>query len=179
MRKINYISSNKKKYEEARYIAKRFDIALVCVDLKLKEIQSINQKEISLETAKQAFKILKEPLIVDDAGLYLSGYPNFPGSFTKFMLDSLGRESLFKLIMPPHSAVWKCFATYIDESRIYTAAGDLHGLIGKIPSLKNYSYDDIFLVDNKKMSLMTIKEKSEISHRSKAFSKIFNMLSKE
>ena len=97
------MTSNENKYANLRDLLEESGIEFVVVKLKIDEIQSTDALEVGKKKALAMFEVYKKPLIVDDAALYLSAYPNFPGTMAKAMLESIGLEkpsenSLFHLI---------------------------------------------------------------------------------
>src|SRR5690554_5977386 len=97
-KKIYYATSNPVKFEEVSKFFKEYpEIELKQFTKELFEIQSENQKEIALLKAEQAWEMLQQPVIVDDSGIFFHKYHNFPGTFTKFIYQSLGMKNIEKL----------------------------------------------------------------------------------
>ena len=76
------------------------------VSLDVREVQPENGtpeesiREVAREKARAAFAIIKRPLIVQDAGLFIAalGDGNFPGPFTKQVGKSLGPNAFMEML---------------------------------------------------------------------------------
>lgn len=98
MKEIYYATGNPAKFEEVKLFFDDYpEIELKQFDHDLIEPQSDNQKEIALFKAEQAWDMLQKPVLVDDSGIFFSKYKNFPGTFTKYIYQSLGMENIAKL----------------------------------------------------------------------------------
>ena len=74
MKELYLITGNKSKFEEAREILKDTDIELKQEKIDLIEIQSIEQEQVVIDKAEQAFQKLKKPVLVDDTGIFFEEY---------------------------------------------------------------------------------------------------------
>ena len=97
-KEILFITDNKSKLEEAINIAKDYNIQIVGKKIEFSELMIPNEEEIIIDKIKYAFKKIKKPFIIDDAGIYFEAYPNFPGVFTKFIIKLLGFDGIFRLL---------------------------------------------------------------------------------
>lgn len=96
---IYYVTGNPSKFKLfAQFIPPHPSIELKQFAAHLVEEQIEDQQEIALSKAKQAWEMLKKPLIVDEVGVYFHKYNNFPGAFTKFVYKGLGFEGIYKLM---------------------------------------------------------------------------------
>src|SRR3989344_4748411 len=82
---IIFVTGNKAKVREAESILK---IPLKVKELALDEIQDLDLEKIALHKLKQAYKILKKPLIIDDVSLEIDEWNGFPGPLIKWMLKA-------------------------------------------------------------------------------------------
>ncbi len=85
MPKIFYITGNDYKFKDAQRYAKKFGLDLIQKKLEIKEIQSDSIENIVKDKAKQAFKILKKPLIVSDSGWNIPSLKGFPGPYMYYI----------------------------------------------------------------------------------------------
>lgn len=123
---LYYATSNPVKFKEAQDFFQQAGIALSLKQYSenIPEIQSLNQKEIALQKAKKAWKRLKVPVIVDDAGTYFEKYDNFPGTLTKFVYEALGAEGICKLFEPGERAYFQLHLVFyygLDKYHIFCA----------------------------------------------------------
>ena len=64
--------------------------------LDIIEPQADTVQEVARSKAKQAYSILRKPLIVEDGAFVIDELNGFPGPYIKFILKSLGVERLLK-----------------------------------------------------------------------------------
>eukprot|EP00758_Cryptobia_borreli_P004617 Tbor_TRINITY_DN4488_c0_g3::TRINITY_DN4488_c0_g3_i1::g.8100::m.8100/K01519/ITPA; inosine triphosphate pyrophosphatase len=65
--------------------------------LDLPEIQEICPKKIAKAKALEAFRIVKEPVLIEDTSLYYKPMNGLPGPLIKWFLQSIGREGIYKM----------------------------------------------------------------------------------
>jgi inosine triphosphate pyrophosphatase len=177
MMKIEYITSNPGKFEEARYILS--DWELVRHDIELTEIQGLPE-EIIVAKAKEALEKIQKPLVVEDVSVSCSALNGLPGPYIKEFLMRLGDAGLAQLIhkYEDHSAQVICNVAYITpsmepvifrgmiEGTIVSPKGDLkHGI---------QSWNTIFLPagSSKTFGELSMEEHSKKSMRFIALSKL-------
>jgi len=128
--KIYYITGNNSKFLEAKEIMKDSEVVLEQKDLKIQEIKSLEQEKVLLGKAREAFKQLKKPLIIDDVGIYFEEYPKFPGTFTKFLFEAIGFEGIEKLLAGKNrNAYFRILLCYKDTKSEKVFEGILKGKI--------------------------------------------------
>ncbi|MDR0727223.1 MAG: hypothetical protein LBF37_04140 [Rickettsiales bacterium] len=118
--KINFITSNAGKIKSLKSYFERMgrtDISVVASDLRLIEPKANTVAEVSLSKARQAFKILKEPVIVEDGGFAIEALNGFPGVYTKYANETIGAEGYMRLMagIKNRNAKWLSVTTYIDS----------------------------------------------------------------
>ncbi|MBU1043894.1 MAG: hypothetical protein KJ915_05795 [Candidatus Omnitrophica bacterium] len=150
-------------------------------DVDLTEPKSLSLEEVAINKATQAYSILKKPVLTDDTGLFLSRFPNFPGTYTKFLSKTLGIDYIYKLISESKSTlcfkIVLCFYNGLDyEIFNGTMKGTLNHNFTK--SSATLSYNDLFIPDGKTepLSEIPLSERIKISHRSKAIKKFVDWL---
>ncbi len=98
---IDYVTSNLKKFEEAYHILKAGEnansLSIVHANVHLTEIQG-TAEEIAIHKAKEAYSILKKPVIIDDISLYCHALNGMPGPYIRYFLETIGDEGIYKLI---------------------------------------------------------------------------------
>lgn len=116
MNHLTIVTGNEHKYSEiARSLPASLSIKQSTIDLV--EAQSLDMMEISKNKAIEAFKILQEPVLVDDSGFYITAYIDFPGTFSKFLYQQLQRDWLYKLLeWESKDAYFQCVISYMDQS---------------------------------------------------------------
>lgn len=100
--KLVFATSNKAKFsilERELKIAGMDDcVVLEQNPLDLTEIQSMDIAAISLFKAKQAYDVLKCPVLVHDGGFYINGLNGFPGAYTRDMITTVGAETMARIV---------------------------------------------------------------------------------
>ncbi len=66
--------------------------------LDLEEIQSLDPQKVIAHKTKQAYAILKRPVLVEDTSLRFNALGKLPGPFIKFFLEELGNTGLCNLV---------------------------------------------------------------------------------
>ncbi|NHJ86460.1 MAG: non-canonical purine NTP pyrophosphatase [Asgard group archaeon] len=95
---LTFVTNNKEKIADIRYMLGRdYNIEIIS-DLDLIEIQSLSVEEVITYKAKQAFDLLKKPVIVSDSGLEIPALKNFPGALVKFVNETIGQKGIVKLL---------------------------------------------------------------------------------
>lgn len=67
-------------------------------ELDLPEIQSLDLHEVAEQKAKDAYKILKKPVLIDDVALNIHALGGLPGTFVKFFLKAMGGAGICKMV---------------------------------------------------------------------------------
>lgn len=100
MYEIFYATGNPGKFEDVSSFLEHQapHIKLIQYAEELPELQSTDQRFVAVEKGREAWRRLKKPVIVDDAGIYFERYNNFPGVFTKFLYKGIGFEGIRRLV---------------------------------------------------------------------------------
>ena len=151
-KRIWYATTNYGKFEEVKRYIKQHEPSIEIKQLatELHEIQSMDQKAIAVNKAEQAWNIVKEPVLVDDSGIYFEQYNNFPGTLTKFVYHGIGYEGLLKLVKENNRAFFRLYMVYKDQHKTEIFEGLCHGQIirpKKFEAHPKLPYDAIFLPD--------------------------------
>ncbi len=116
IKKLAFVTTNTGKFAEVKRWLNQFEpsIELEHIALDLPEIQSLDVQEIALDKAQQAWQILQKPLLIDDGGIYLEKYYNFPGPLTKYVYKGIGFEGFWKLASDDPRAYFLSCLVYSD-----------------------------------------------------------------
>ncbi len=160
--KIYYATTNDGKFEEAHnFFAKYFPIIeLEQFDQELLEIQSLDQRAIALHKAQQAWDILKKPVLVDDTGIFFEKYKDFPGTMSKFIIETLGFNGIFKLIKAGDKASLQLTLAFAYGQHNYqTFEGKVNGTLVDIKDnpFPTLSYTAIFVPEGAHKTLAQLK----------------------
>lgn len=173
--KVYYITGNKNKVKETQKLLKNTPISINQADLKLPEIQSKDVEKVAKQKVKEAFRILKKPLIAEDTGLYVKAFNQYPGAYIKHFLEAIGNEGILKCLEnKAREAKAVCVIAYCDSKRLKVFKGEVEGEISKeVKGKFGFGFDSIFIPKgySKTFAELDLKEKNKISHRGKAIKK--------
>ncbi|MCS7386427.1 MAG: XTP/dITP diphosphatase [archaeon GB-1867-005] len=178
---IAFITRNKHKFEEAKYVLSLMGVRLIQVPMKRIEIQSDDLCEIALFGVKDAAEKLNRPVIVEDAGLFIESLGGFPGPYSSYVFKTIGLSGILKLMrgVSDRRAWFESAVAYCDSSgecRVFK--GVAFGEIALEPrGSGGFGFDPIFIPDEGDgltFAEMEFEHKCRISHRAKAF-KAFGM----
>jgi XTP/dITP diphosphohydrolase len=114
---LYYITSNDGKIRVANKYLNPFGIEVVQKPLDLIEIQSHSIEDITKHKAEQAYKILKHPLLVNDAGWNFVALNGFPGAYMRYINEWLKPEDFMNLMKDKSdkSVIFTEYFGYIDD----------------------------------------------------------------
>lgn len=171
--KIIVVTSNKDKFDEIAKTLAEFKIEAEQSSVNITE-EGSTLDEIVTDKAKKAFEALKQPLIVDDTGVYFSAYEDFPGAYPRRVFEKLGLAGLLKKLEgKDRGAFFRTILCYIDENEQKMFDGNLDGNISERiyePGRESLPYDRIFIPygHQEPMCALTLDQITKISHRAQA-----------
>ncbi len=177
--KIQYFATtNDHKLHEVNHI---LGYDLEKIHLELMEPQDMDLEVIARAKAEEAFQKVGKSVLVEDTGWYLDAWNGLPGPFAKFFLSSIGCEGILKMLgtESKRRCVAKTVMAYHDGEQVHTFVGELAGTVApKIQGTSLFGFDNIFIPDGHTHSYgeMTVEEKSSLSHRFLAVSKLKQFL---
>lgn len=175
MSTITFVTGNIKKLEEVIVIlGKKFPYKMVNEKIDLPEFQG-EPDDISQAKCKEAAKIIKGPVLVEDTCLCFNALGGLPGPYIKWFLDKLKPEGLYKLLhgFEDKTAYAMCTFAYSSgrpEEPIQLFIGKTDGMIVEPRGPKDFGWDPCFQPDGYSLTFaeMSKSEKNSISHRGKA-----------
>jgi len=120
---LHYVTTNPGKLGEARqYLG---DETVAGYDYDYTEIQSESLEAIAAEGAREAYREVGEPVIVDDSGLFIETFDGFPGPYSSYVESKLGIEKVWELsqTVDDRRASFRCVLAYCDGEPV-TASPD-------------------------------------------------------
>ncbi|MCU4975505.1 XTP/dITP diphosphatase [Halobacteria archaeon AArc-m2/3/4] len=168
---IQFVTGNEGKVREAEeYLEGIEPVEQVSFDYT--EIQSDSLAEIAARGAREAFVELgeEEPVLVDDAGLFVDALGGFPGPYSAYVEDTVGVERLWRLAKGEENrrARFETVLAYADETGTETFEGTVAGTLVAPRGEGGFGYDPIFEYDGTTMAEMSTEQKNSISHRGRA-----------
>ena len=173
-----FATSNHQKLKEFESI---LGIKLNHSDLDLDEIQSVDVEEVAIHKAKQAYELLKEPVIVEDTGLYFEELNGLPGALIKFFVKKLTLDQICSLVKENRSATAITCIAYFDGNELKIFKGETKGEIAKEPRGTNgFGWDPIFIPEGYSQTFaeITSEEKEDKFMRKEAIKKLKHNIDK-
>lgn len=134
-------------------------------DLDLPEIQSLDVKEIVYQKTLDAYKVLKKPVLVDDASLSITAIGGLPGPLVKFFLKAIGGEGICRMVdgYDDRSAVTSLLFGYYDGKDFYSFDAEVPGSIslsprGDVSKLTKMGWNPIFIPSGQNKTVAEMDE---------------------
>jgi len=116
-KKITFVTTNSGKVESLRNKLGN-NVILNQISLSLPELQYDTGSKVVLWKAKEAFKIVKKPLLVQDSSFHINAFNGFPGSYIKYVLKTIGIKGILEIMS--NKADRSC---YFEDAIGYTENG--------------------------------------------------------
>ncbi len=172
-KRIAFVTTNLGKVEEAVEIGREYNIEVEQLNYDALEIQADSGIEVGIESARDAYKKFKRPLIVEDSGMFIEALSGFPGVYSAFVFKTIGTEGILKLMegKKDRKAEMKSALVYIDKDQIRIFEGVSEGRISESARGRGgFGYDPIFIPTGFERTFAEDpKLKQQVSHRAKAF----------
>jgi len=162
---IYFVTSNKGKFSEAQAIFQDLEMR----NIGYTEIQADTLEEVADFGIREVARKLDGPVMIEDAGLFISALKGFPGVYSAYVQKTLGNQGILRLMqgMVDRSAHFRSVVAYAEPGlppRMFS--GEVHGQIGfEERGNLGFGYDPIFYRGDKSLSEMETGEKNLISHR--------------
>ncbi|MFC5277653.1 non-canonical purine NTP pyrophosphatase [Halorubrum rubrum] len=111
---LRYVTTNPGKVREAEsYLA---DGSVSQLDFDYAEIQADELAPIAARGARDAYREAGEPVLVDDAGLFVEALDGFPGPYSSYVEDTLGIDRVWEIVhdLEDRRAAFRCTLAYCD-----------------------------------------------------------------
>ena len=182
MKTIYFVTNNMGKVREAKALLEKLGIDAQQLAYEYPELQSDDLEEIAKYGAKHAAMHLKKPVIVEDAGLFISALKGFPGPYSSFTFKRIGNEGILKLMrdVKDRKAQFRSVVGYCaPDKEAITFSGAVEGEISHEPRGRSgFGYDPIFLYGDRTFAQMSTEKKNEVSHRCIALRRFAEWLQK-
>jgi XTP/dITP diphosphohydrolase len=145
--------------------------------------------ENSIKKAIETAHVLRAPVIADDSGLEIEILNGFPGVYSARFMENYSYKDKMKYILKKlenvpfekRDARFVCSATYYNPKNniLFSVEGEVKGKIAfSILGKKGFGYDPIFIPNGETLTFGQLGEsiKNKISHRKRAFEKLFSLL---
>lgn len=153
-----FITGNQNK---ADYLSKLLGLPISHQKVDLDEIQSLDLKAITEHKARQAYKLINKPVLVEDVGLVIASMGRLPGPFIKWFLEELGLEGICRLVdaLPGREAIVSCCYGYFDGRELKVFHSELEGEIAASPrGDESFGWNPIFIPKGEKLTFGEMTE---------------------
>jgi len=119
MKIIYFATSNKVKIIYAQKALSGIGVKVKQIKMDFNESRSYIPPAIAMEKAKEAYNILKAPVIVEDSGFFIKALGGFPMTHIHFALETLGIKHIVKAMSEEKNrqAFWLSTLAYVDHSQ--------------------------------------------------------------
>jgi non-canonical purine NTP pyrophosphatase (RdgB/HAM1 family) len=150
---VAIVTSNHRKLDEARSACSSYGVKLEHIQIDIDEIQHTNATQIALHKAKQAFRLLEKPLIINDSSWDIPALNGFPGGYMKDVAQWLSAEDFITLVQNKEKRIC-CIETviYISESEIKIFQKEYWGVIVSKPRGSGTSIEQVTEVNGKTLA---------------------------
>ncbi|KKU62978.1 MAG: deoxyribonucleotide triphosphate pyrophosphatase [Candidatus Amesbacteria bacterium GW2011_GWA1_47_16] len=98
VKEICFVTGNPFKVLHARVALRDFGVSVVSKQVEMIEPREEEPEMVARQKALQAFKVLNQPLMVEDSGLFILGLNGFPKTFIHFVERTIGVANIIKMM---------------------------------------------------------------------------------
>lgn len=146
MKQPTFITGNKNK---AEYLSRHLGVGLPFQKVELEEVQSMSLSEIVEHKVKQAYEVVKSPVLVQDVSLEFHALGGLPGPFIRFFVENVSFDKICAMIpLDERGATARVVYGYFDGEKLELFEGSLEGIISLEPKGDGgFGWDKIFIPD--------------------------------
>ncbi len=164
MKELTFITSHAKKAEElSRYL----NHSATHHKLDLPEIQSLDPHEVVRVKAKEAYRQLKRPVLVEDFSLRFEALGHLPGPLIKWFLLELQPSGLCEMLdgYASRKAIAQTSFALCDETGVHVFDGVIEGTIAtEVRGDNGYGTDNIFIPDGQHKTWGEMNEDEQVKY---------------
>jgi inosine triphosphate pyrophosphatase len=169
-----FITGNQNK---ADFVAKRLGHPIDHEKIDLDELQALDLHVIVEHKVRQAYDILRQPVLVEDASLTFTAMGRLPGTFIKWFIEELGYDGLLRLALslPSQEAHGKVCYGYYDGKTLKLFDGEMRGRMAeKARGTGGFGFDPIFINEGYTVTRAEMNEAAyaKTSYRTDAMKKL-------
>lgn len=144
---VTFITGNSHK---ADYLSRLLELDIAHQKVDQDELQSLDLHTIVEHKLRQAYDLIKSPVLVEDVGLEFCALVKLPGPYVKWFIESAGEEACCRMLdgFEDKSAIARCTFGYFDGKQISFFDSEARGYISDHPKGDNgFGWDKIFIND--------------------------------
>ena len=171
---LTFITSNQNK---ADFLAKWLGHPVKHHKLDLDELQALDLHVVVEHKVRQAYDILKTPVLVEDASLTFTAMGRLPGTFIKWFAEEMGYDGLLRLAnsLDSQEAIGRVCYGYYDGKELKLFDGEMRGHIAsEARGTGGFGFDPIFINDGYDITRAEMDEEAyaKTSYRTDALKKL-------
>lgn len=165
-----FITGNQSK---ADYLSRQLGIQLAHRKVDLDEIQSTNLHAIVEHKLRQAYKVCRQPVLVEDVSLVFNALGELPGPYIKWFVEKAGDEACCRRLdgFADRTAIIKCTFGYYDGRNMQYFDSELPGTISEHPAGENgfgFDFDKFFINEGYDITRAEMtQEENELTYATK------------
>lgn len=148
---VTFITGNQNK---ADLLAAHLGVSLAHQKLELDELQTFSLHEVAEHKARQAYDIVKRPVLVEDMALTFHALGKLPGTYIKWFVQELSLQQLCDLVPADNRRATAaiCYCLF-DGVSIRFFDGEVAGSVAQSPrGDRGFGYDPIFIPDGQPLT---------------------------
>lgn len=187
MKTLNFITSNKGKYQEASQKLKPAGYHVIQKNIGYPEIQAETLEEVVRFGSTFVQHRFPHCFFIEDAGLYIDTLHGFPGVYSKYVYYTIGCSGILKLLEGTKSSqrtatFRSVYALGEPKKDPMLFIGECTGIIAECcMGAHGFGYDPIFIPDgdHRTFAQMSVDDKNRYSHRGRALEKVIHYLKQQ
>jgi len=155
-----FITGNQNK---ADYLAKLLGMPISHQKVDLDEIQSLDLRAITEHKVRQAYALVKKPVLVEDVGFSIDALGRLPGPFIKWFIEEIGLAGICRLGdgLPDRSATASCCYGYYDGEELKLIYNERQGTLADEPrGDAGFGWNPIFIPADETLTLGEMSEEA-------------------
>lgn len=168
---IFFVTTNAGKFEEVQKWLAELDSSIILeqAPIDLPEYQSLDIQLVALGKVQEAWRLLSSPVLIDDGGIYLERYNQFPGTLSKYVYQGIGLDGIWKLAQDdPRAYFLSCLVYKKCPEKEYVFEGISKGhVIKPEPNMcchQALPYTKIFIPEGYSQTMAQLRGTSEEKH---------------
>jgi non-canonical purine NTP pyrophosphatase (RdgB/HAM1 family) len=153
-----FITGNQNK---ADYLVRLLGTPIDHQKVDLDEIQSLDIRAITEHKVRQAYDLVKKPVLVEDVGLVIKSLGRLPGPFVKWFIEDIGLAGICRLadVSPDRGAIANCCYAYFDGDELKIFYSELEGKIADQPrGDEGFGWNPIFIPEGQSLTMGEMSE---------------------
>ena len=177
---ITFVTSNGRKYEEARRILGGLGVGVRMLSVSLAELQTDSTSMIAGYKARSAEPLCDGPFFVEDDALEIASLNRFPGTYSSYVLETIGLDGILRLLEGRrrlarfHASVW--YRPGGPGVRLKSLNVSAPGSIAREARGEGWGYDPVFVPRGGQLTFAQMEDKDSASHRGAAMRKLAERL---